>query len=306
MVWMVINCLWFVGYLSLHLFSNFLTHTILFFPFPHLHLFSSAIPPFIPPSTSHFILSLAILSLLSPTSFLLSTSSHFSLSPPQYRPRKKSRLLSTCVLSSRSPSPGSSPSSRRKRRPAVKLLSSTRLRITVTSPKRSPPPTPKRKRGGKGRKGSSETSPPSGGSTGAAGGRSRRGRRRNDTKSKSKEDSEGTKPPCGTPRARRRRGGNRRGGSRGKRISKGFSTPPTPPSPSCPSPILFLDEDSDPPSPLPYSLLGPCSVLDTPTPSPEPARPLFTSRDSQDSLGDLAYLTDILKVRLIGFTWSSM
>lgn len=210
----------------------------------------------------------------------------------KYRPRKKARLLPSCVISSRSPSPGSSPSTRRKRRPAVKLLSSTRLRITVTSPK-PPPPAPKRKRGGGKGRGKTSTSP----SGGAEGERNRRGRKRNDVvKSKYRETSEGVRTPCGTPRGRRRRGGKRGGGRGTKRLSKGFSTPPTPPSPSCPSPILFIDEDSDPPSPLPYSLFEPCSVLDTPTPSPEPPRDPSIPRDPQDSLGDLSYLADILQM----------
>ncbi|KAK4286800.1 hypothetical protein Pmani_040111 [Petrolisthes manimaculis] len=211
----------------------------------------------------------------------------------KYRPRKKARLMPSCVssrISSRSPSP--SGTSRRKRRPAVKLLSSTRLRITVTASPKSTPPATKRRRGGSG--------------TAAAGGDGRR-----KAEGGSKSGGRGRKGGSRGHKGKRGRSSNKSNNNTTTVSSsvatpttpttttRAFFTPPTPPSPTtCPSPtspdssIFYLDSDSDPDSPMPSSLLGGCSVLDTPTPSPEPAR----RRPPQDNLGDLSYLADILQM----------
>ncbi|XP_037803928.1 transcription factor SOX-21-like [Penaeus monodon] len=243
----------------------------------------------------------------------------------KYRPRKKARLVPPC--GSRTPSPGGTGGPpRRKRRPAVKLLSSTRLRITVSA-------TPKRKRGERPRKG--------------AGGRKKKGGAASSASSSSSAPSSSSSFAFGSsssssssPKARGRKGGakaSRKGGSgrgarggaggRHKKTSSSSSssssssffasssstlTPPTPPSPSPPSPessaasAFFLDAhahthpDEGPTTSISGALIGCCSssVLDTPTPSPEPVDAAHTpTRDAHhDSLGDLAYLADILQM----------
>ncbi|KAK3861389.1 hypothetical protein Pcinc_032644 [Petrolisthes cinctipes] len=260
----------------------------------------------------------------------------------KYRPRKKARLMPSCVssrISSRSPSP--SGTSRRKRRPAVKLLSSTRLRITVTASPKSTPPATKRRRGGSGTAAAggdgrrkAEGGSKSGGRGRKGGSRGHKGKRgRSSNKSNNStttvSSSVGGAYGLGSLEVEAVVKKGRRGSGRGSRGSRGsgrgsrstpkgysrhltpttpttpttttraFFTPPTPPSPTtCPSPtspdssIFYLDSDSDPDSPMPSSLLGGCSVLDTPTPSPEPAR----RRPPQDNLGDLSYLADILQM----------
>ncbi|XP_068205122.1 transcription factor Sox-11-A-like [Palaemon carinicauda] len=205
----------------------------------------------------------------------------------KYRPRKKARMMTICSpgRGDRSPSPGGSTlTSRRKRRPAVKMLSSTCLRITVTKPSKAAKTAHKKKRQNNSgsKKGSSSRSSKGkrSGNKSRSGGRSHRknSRDRGDTKALSRS------------------------------YIRNALTPPTPPSPICNSPsspetgIYYMDDDdSDAQSPLPESsslssaLMGCCSVLDTPTPSPEPVRQT-SGHDSQGSLGDLSYLADILQM----------
>ncbi|CAL4068305.1 unnamed protein product [Meganyctiphanes norvegica] len=218
----------------------------------------------------------------------------------KYRPRKKSRLLSTSSNSrgTRSPSPEDSSvgPTRRKRRPAVKLLSSTRLRITVTNPQDKV----------------SESSCAS--------------------QVKKKRERVQRRPSprkaIATPRSSKIQNSKKTTFSKRKKDdSQSFTTiedeysdeiaslsysphatltPPLPPSPSCPSPaspesaVFFLDhveasqhESSPSHRGLDSGIINGCSVLDTPTPSPEPATP---TRDVHDTLGDLSYLADILQM----------
>ncbi|KAK8750917.1 hypothetical protein OTU49_015056, partial [Cherax quadricarinatus] len=234
----------------------------------------------------------------------------------KYRPRKKARLVPPPCGSgrglqegtgSRTPSPGGSRLSsmpRRQRRPAVKLLSSTRLCISVaTQPRAAHNAAKKKKRGGRGRGGGDK--PCQNGSNGRKA--SSRGtsqgsnpKRRNGNTSGKDHRKNSRSSKCPHPRG----GGVSR---RTKGLSKGFFTPPTPPSPACPSPlspeslVFFLDDDSEAHTPLPTptdfsgALLGCCSVLDTPTPSPEPVDTTPT-RGTHDTLGDLSYLADILQM----------
>ncbi|XP_042856477.1 transcription factor SOX-21-like [Penaeus japonicus] len=243
----------------------------------------------------------------------------------KYRPRKKARLVPPC--GSRTPSPGGSGGPpRRKRRPAVKLLSSTRLRITVSA-------TPKRKRGERPRKGAGGRKKKSGATSSASSSAPAPSSSAfpfgsSSASSSSSPKSRGRKS---NGKASRKSGGSGRGsrggaGGRHKKTSSSSSsssfftsssstlTPPTPPSPSPPSPessaasAFFLDDhdhahthpDEGPPTSLNSALMGCCSssVLDTPTPSPEPVDAAQTpTRDAHhDSLGDLAYLADILQM----------
>nr|XP_045589411.1 transcription factor Sox-11-A-like [Procambarus clarkii] len=221
----------------------------------------------------------------------------------KYRPRKKARLVPSCVSGrgeacTRTPPPGGCPlyaAPRRKRRPAVKLLSSTRLRITVsTLPRAAQDAAAKKKRGLNACQDIEVTS--------KKGSPSPKGPKRRASNPTVKEH--------GSRRGRKISRGGKVSQGRvskvSKALSKSFFTPPTPPSPACLSPgspessVFFLDDDTDAHTPTPTAgfsgaLLSCCSVLDTPTPSPEPVATTPT-RASHDSLGDLSYLADILRM----------
>ncbi|XP_071523606.1 uncharacterized protein [Panulirus ornatus] len=231
----------------------------------------------------------------------------------KYRPRKKARLMPSCVSSrggSRTPSPGGGASSssssitpRRKRRPAVKLLSSTRLRITVSTPPKAAQPTPKRKRGGGG--GGDRSRQTANSSKKTSSPRVPKAKKSSTSSRKENKNRSSRHHHSGSSSSSKVKGLK---GSKGSRsVAKAFFTPPTPPSPACPSPtspepsVFFLEDESHGHTPLPTpssfsgSLLGCCSVLDTPTPSPEPVETTPT-RGGHDDLGDLSYLADILQM----------